>query len=223
MLPLLVLLAFSIAASSAHVVSYDPMLPGCGFPEGPPCYHGNVPSVNCRRSVDPTVCATAQMKTVALKIVTDTGCLMYRWEWNCTTNTLTQCVGEVWCDPRAACNATNASCTCPDKSVVTDDDGGCGCNATNVHLNGTHCLNNTVCELDLELAPPTPTTDRACQNITEDNVNNTGETEEIYEPGKPLFWALIVIAMMLLCVCGCCAYNSCMRRDRQTHPAQSHA
>jgi len=96
MSPLLVLLAFSIAASSAHVVSYDPMIPGCGFPEGPPCYHGSVPSVNCRRSVDPTVCVTTQMKTVALKIVTDTGCLMYRWEWNCTTNTLTQCVGEVW-------------------------------------------------------------------------------------------------------------------------------
>lgn len=200
------------AATAADVVSYGPMVPGCGYPEGPPCYHDGVPSVDCRRTV--ATCASTQMKTVALRIVTASGCLLYRWEWNCTANALEQCVGELWCDPRAACNATAGSCACPGESVVIDDDGGCGCNGTDVHLNGTHCRNNTACAV--ELAPPTPTTDRVCQNATTADDDDPGPA--LYEPGQPVFWALVVIGAILLCACGCCLHNRA-RRGFRVSPA----
>lgn len=127
----------------------------------PGCYDGLTPTAGCRE-VDPNCTATNQTHADTLTVSVDSGpCIVYTWRWSCTDDVLVHCVGNLWCSPAAACNATASTCTC--LGNLTANGTACGCDpgfyADNVTCRAVRpgCAGG-----EFEVAAPTPTTDRAC-------------------------------------------------------------
>lgn len=174
------------------------------------CYNDTVPSVQCRALNSD--CPSTQMVAHTLSSTNTPGCVGLVWTWTCAPRTLTHCVDNVWCDPRADCNETVKACTCRNNLTQTVDDA-CECEGGHYISSEDTCLPLTpVCEAPyFEQSAPTATTDRVC--VTPAPTAPWDNSNDVDRTWFYVAIALIVVmGLMLVGIGVCCCRWFCNER-----------
>ena len=184
------------------------------------CFHDGTPSVDCRQ--ENLLCPSTQIQAVTLQSETQPGpCTAFTWRWYCTEEALVHCANHLWCDPLALCNASVPSCTCQG-NLVSLDHNRCGCDPdfyrapiAEPYANSAGQWTNYSCEpvtecnatLPIEVAAPTPTSDRVCAATTTTTPPPSTDRDDWYSVSVVLLVA-IGIALVVLVTMGARNYKS---------------